>query len=131
MKLWYSTPFDLTSFSLRKLLYWHFLKLASSYHFLKLKIWIVQTESDEEVTKIKFVHLDELRNFDIHHFLIWHHLVFENLASNYHFLRFKILIIQIESNGEMTKLIVVDLDKFHNFCIENLFIWNHFLYLKL
>jgi hypothetical protein len=26
----------------------------------------------------------------------------------------------------MTKLIVVDLDKFYNFCIDNFFIWNHF-----
>jgi hypothetical protein len=43
-------------------------KLASSCHFFKFEIWIVQTELDGEMIKIKFVDLDELRNFGIQHF---------------------------------------------------------------
>jgi hypothetical protein len=81
MKLWNSALFGLTSFSVRK--------LASSCHFLKFEIWIVQTESDGEMTKIKFVHLDELWNIGIHHFSIWRHLVLKKLPTSFHFLKFK------------------------------------------
>jgi hypothetical protein len=52
MKLWYSSPFDLTSLVLEN--------LASSCHFLKFEISIVQTESDGGMTKIKLAHVDEL-----------------------------------------------------------------------
>jgi hypothetical protein len=52
MKLRYSSLFDLTSLG--------FEKLASSCHFLKFKHWIVQTQLDGEMTKIKFVQLVEL-----------------------------------------------------------------------
>jgi hypothetical protein len=76
---------------------------ASSCDFLKFKISTVQIELDGEMTKINFVHLDELWNFSIHHILIWHHLVLENLASSYHFWKFKIWIVQIESDGEWQK----------------------------
>jgi hypothetical protein len=37
-------------------------------HLLKFKIWIIQTESHEKMTKIKVVDLDELYNFRVHDF---------------------------------------------------------------
>jgi hypothetical protein len=72
-----------------------------------------------------FVDLDELWNFGIQHFLIWHHLVFEKLASSCHFLKFEIWIVQIESDGEMTKIKFVNLDELWNFGIHHLLIWHH------
>ena len=53
------------------------------------------TLSNEEITKIKVVDLDELYNFGIHHFFSWNHLMVENLIRTYHFfLNLKIWIAQ-------------------------------------
>ena len=41
--------------------------------FLKFQIWKVQILSNDKMTKIKVVDLDELNNFCIHHFYIWNH----------------------------------------------------------
>ena len=48
------------------------------------------TSSDEEMTKIKVVDLDELYNFGIHHFFSLNHLMVENLVRTCHFLNLKI-----------------------------------------
>jgi hypothetical protein len=42
---------------------------------LKFKIWIIQTKSDEEMTKIKVVDLDELHNFVVYDLFIWNQLL--------------------------------------------------------
>ena len=34
------------------------------------------------------------------------------------------------SDGEITKIKVVDLDEFYNFIVYNLFIWNHLWFQK-
>jgi hypothetical protein len=73
-----------------------------------------------------FVDLDELWNFGIHHFLIWHYLVFEKLASSCRFLKFKIWIVQTESYGEMTKIKFIHLDELWNFDVHHFLIWQNF-----
>jgi hypothetical protein len=50
--------------------------------------------SNQNPTKIKFVHLEELWNFGIHLFSNWHHLQFENLDSSYEMLYFLIMIVE-------------------------------------
>jgi hypothetical protein len=52
------------------------------------------TSSNENPTKIKIVHLDEQWNFGIHHFSIWHHLLFENLDSSFELFYFLIIIVE-------------------------------------
>ena len=56
------------------------------------------TLSDEEITKIKVIDLDELYIFGIHHFFSWNHLVFQNLFRTCYFLNLKIWIVQTLSN---------------------------------
>jgi hypothetical protein len=43
----------------------------------------------------------------------------------FEFLKFKISIFKMSSNGEMTKKKVVDLEKLCNFVVDNFFIWNY------
>jgi hypothetical protein len=97
-------------------------------HFLKFKIWIVQTESHEKITKTNVVDLDELYNFHVHDFFIWNHLVFQNLAWSSYFLKFKFWIVQTKSHEKFSKIKVVDLDEFYNFEIYNISILDHLLY---
>ena len=54
--------------------------LVRTCHFLNFQIWKVEILSNDKMTKIKVVDLDELNNFCIHHFYIWNHLGFENLV---------------------------------------------------
>ena len=75
------------------------------------------TSSDEQMTKIKVVHPDELYNFYAHDFFRWNHLMFQYVIWIYHFLKFKIWIVQTESHENMTKIIVVQHNKWvdHDF----------------
>jgi hypothetical protein len=52
------------------------------------------TSSNENPTKIKFVHLEELWNFSIHLFSNWRHPLFENFDSSYEMLYFLIMIVE-------------------------------------
>jgi hypothetical protein len=61
VKLWYSSLFDLTSFTVKK----HHIVI-----FFEIQIWIVQIESDGEMTKIKSVHFDEFYTFGIRYVFI-------------------------------------------------------------
>ena len=55
----------------------------------------------------------------------WNHLVFQNIAFSYQFLKFKILIIQTSSHGLMTWIKFVDLDELYSFVVDDFFIWNY------
>jgi hypothetical protein len=73
---------ELNNFGIHHFLCWnHFGSqiLVRTYHFLKFQIWKVQILSNDKMTKIKVVDLDELNNFCIHHFCIWNNLGFEIL----------------------------------------------------
>jgi hypothetical protein len=52
------------------------------------------TLSDEEMTKIKVIDIDELYNFVVDDFFSWNHLVFENVVWSYHNLIFKFKILK-------------------------------------
>ena len=43
----------------------------------------------------------------------------------FEFLKFEIWIFRTTSDGETTKIKVVDLEKLYNFVVDNFFIWNH------
>ena len=45
--------------------------------------------SDEEMTQIEVIDLDELYNFDIDDFFSWNHLIFENVIWSCLNLKFK------------------------------------------
>jgi hypothetical protein len=70
------------------------------------------TLSDEEITKIKVVDLDKFYNFVVDDFCSSNHLLLRNLVWSSHFLKFKIWIVQTKSHEKMTKIKVVDLNKF-------------------
>ena len=70
------------------------------------------TLSDEQITSIIVVDLDELYNFVVALFFSWDYLLFQNLVWSCHFLKFKIWIVQTKFDGEMTKIKVIDLDEF-------------------
>ena len=71
------------------------------------------------MTKIKVVDHKEFY-FHVHDFFSWNHLLFQNVVSSWHFLKFKFWIDKIKSHEKMTKMKVVDLSK----CC---FIWIHFV----
>ena len=50
--------------------------------FSEIQITTVQIWSNENMIKIKVVHIDELYNIGIHEFFIWNHLLFQNIVSN-------------------------------------------------
>ncbi len=50
------------------------------------------TWSDEEMTKIKVLALDEFYNFYIHNFFSWNYLLLQNIIWSCYFLKFKILL---------------------------------------
>ena len=60
-----------------------------SSHILKLKIQIVQTKSDREITKTKVVGLDELYNLAGDDLFIWNNLLSENSIWSSYILKFK------------------------------------------
>ena len=96
--------------------------------FLIFKIWMVQTESHENFSKIKVIDLVEIYNFYVHDFFIWHHLVFENLVWSSHFLKFKFWVVQTKSHEKFSKIKVVDHDEFYNFYVCNISILDHLLH---
>ena len=77
--------------------------------------------SNEEMTKIKVVDLDEFKNFYIHDFYILNHILFRNIVSSCHFSKFKFYIIQTKSHDKITKIKVVHLYEFYNFYIDDFF----------
>ena len=87
--------------------------------------------SDEEMTQIKVIDLDELYNFAYDGFFSWNHLVLVNVVWSCHNLKFKFKTVQTKSYRKMTKTKVVDLDKLYNFAVDNFPIWNHLLPEKL
>ena len=90
--------------------------------------------SDEDELYIKVVVLDDLqlcssnffnlRSFVYPNIFIWNNLSKENYVW---FLKLKIWIFQMTSDGETSKTKVVDLEKLCNFVVENFFIWGHLL----
>jgi hypothetical protein len=54
------------------------------------------TSSNENLTKIKIVHLDELWIFGIHLISNWRHLLIENLESSYEMFYFLIMIAETQ-----------------------------------
>ena len=85
---------------------------------------VTTTLLDEQMTKIKVVDFDEFYNFVVVDFFSWNHLLFENVVSSCHFLKFKFWIVQTTSHEKMTKIKFVDLDEFYNFYVHHLFSWN-------
>ena len=57
--------------------------------FSKFPIWNVQILSNDKITKIKVVDINELNNFGIHHFLCWNHFESQILVRTCHFLTFQ------------------------------------------
>ena len=49
----------------------------------KFKSQPVETNSNEQMTQIKFVGLDELYNLVIHHFFVWNYLVPQNWYNQF------------------------------------------------
>ena len=96
--------------------------------YVNLWTMCTNTLSDEEMTKIKVVDLDEYYNFYFHGFFSSNHLVFQNVVWIYRFLKFKFWIVQTKSHGKMTKIKVIDLDELYNFYIHDFFSWNHILF---
>ena len=73
------------------------------------------TLSDEEMTKIKVIDINELYNFVVDDFFSWSRSLIKNSIWSSQNLNFKFQIIQIESDGEMTKIKILHLDVFYNF----------------
>jgi hypothetical protein len=69
--------------------------------------------SDEQMTKIKVLDLDELYNIYIHDFSSWNHLLFATF--------------QTKSHEKMIKIKVINLDEFYNFYVYNIFVLGYFL----
>jgi hypothetical protein len=68
---------------------------------------VATTISDEQMTKIKVVHLDEFYNFYVHDLFSWSHLIFQNHDWSCHFLKFKIQIDKTRSHEKMNIIIAV------------------------
>ncbi len=77
------------------------------------------------MTKIKVIDLDELYNFVVDNFTIWNHLLLEKNIWISYILKYKFYIVQSNSDGEMTKIKMVDLNEFYNFVFDSFFIWVH------
>ena len=91
--------------------------------------------SDKDELYIKVVVLGEIYNFVVQTFFnlrsfgypnifIWNNLSKENYVW---FLKLKIWIFQMTSDGETSKIKVVDLEKLCKFIVDNFFIWNYLL----
>jgi hypothetical protein len=96
--------------------------------YVNLWTMCTNTLSDEEMTKIKVVDLDEYYNFYFHDFFSLNHLVFQNVVWICHFLKFKFWIVQTKSPGKMTKINVINLVELYNFYIHDFFIRNHMIF---
>jgi hypothetical protein len=96
-----------------------------SCHILQFKFWIVQTKSDWEITKIKFVDLDVLYNFVFDDFFIWNYLLSQTFNWSSYILKFKFWSVETNSYGKRTQTKVVDLDEVYSFVIGDIFIWNY------
>ena len=68
---------------------------------------VTTTISDEQMTKIKVVDLDEFYNFYVHDFFSWSYLMFENDVWSCYFLKFKIQIDRIQSHKKMNTIIAI------------------------
>ena len=68
-----------------------FQNLVWSCHLVKFKISTVQIWSNENMIKIKVVHIDEFYNFGIHEFFIWNHLLFPKYCFKLKLFEFQIL----------------------------------------
>ena len=81
------------NFYVHDFLIWNYLRfqnLVWSCHLLNFKFWTVQILSNEKMIKIKVVDSDVFNNFNVHDFLIWKYLSFQNLVWSCHLLKFKI-----------------------------------------
>jgi hypothetical protein len=74
--------------------------------------------SDEQMTKIKVVDLDDFYNSVVDEFFIWNYLVFQNSIGSSNISKFKIWTVQTNSYGNMTKTKVIDLDALYNFVVD-------------
>ncbi len=52
------------------------------------------TLSDEQITKIKVIDIDELYNFVVDEFFSWNYLVFENVVWSCHNFKFKFKLLK-------------------------------------
>ena len=95
---------------------------------MKFKYYIGQSNSDGEMTKIKVIDIDELYNFVVDDIFSWNRLVSENVVWTYHNLKFKFYVGQLNSDGEITKIKLVDLNKLYNFVFDNCFKKVHLLW---
>jgi len=119
---------ELNNFGIHHFLCWNQFGsqiLVRTCRFSKFQIWKVQILSNDKMTKIKVVDINELNNFGIHHFLCWNHFGSQILVRTCHFLKFQIWKVQILSNDKMTKIKVVDLHDLYNFDVYQIFIWDH------
>ena len=79
------------------------------------------------MTKIKVIDLDELYNFVVDDFFSWSRSLIKNSIWRSQTLNFKFQIVQIESDGEMTKIKILRLNEFYNFGFGDFSIGNHLL----
>ena len=63
------------------------------------------------MTKIKVIDHDEFYNFVVDDFCSRNHLLFQNLVSSSHFLKFKIQIVQTKSHEKIVKIIAARTQK--------------------
>ena len=73
------------------------------------------------MTKTKVVDLDELYNFVVAHFSFEIILLCQNSIRIYQILKLKFIITETNSDEEMTKIKVVDLDDLYDFYIHDFF----------
>ena len=121
---------ELNNFGIHHFLCWNQFGsqiLVRTCRFSKFQIWKVQILSNDKMTKIKVVDINELNNFGIHHFLCWNHFGSQILVRTCHFLKFQIWKVQILINDKMTKIKVVDLHDLYNFYVYQIFIWDHLM----
>jgi hypothetical protein len=84
---------------------------------------VATTIPDEQMGKIKVVHLQKLLNFVVEPFFIWVTFVEVKYVSIFEILKF--WIFQMDSNGETLNMKVVDPKKLWNFVVYKFFISNH------
>ena len=84
--------------------------LVRTCHFFKFQIWKVQILSNDKMTKIKVVDINELNNFVIHYFLCWNHFGSQIFVWTCCFSKIPIWKVQNLSNDKMTKIKVVDIN---------------------
>jgi hypothetical protein len=75
--------------------------------------------SDEEMTKIKVVDLDEYYNFYFHYFFSSNNLVSQKCCLKLSFLEIQIFNCSNKVTWKMTKIKVIDLDKLYNFYVHD------------